>query len=99
MTYESLKSLINVCFKDLQSHLFLHFQVSKDIKTMIDVKEERHRGVVDPRDARKGGSKFYKYIGSLTVPPCTEGVTWIIHKKVLCTSSIPTIDLLELPEG
>lgn len=97
MTYASLKSLINVYFKDLQSDLFLPFQLSKDIKTMIDVKEERHRGVVDPRDARKGGSKFYKYIGSLTVPPCTEGVTWIVHKKVLSTSSIPTIDLLGLP--
>ncbi|KAK9921016.1 hypothetical protein M0R45_029571 [Rubus argutus] len=68
-------------------------KLSKDINTMIDVKEERHRGVVDPRDARKGGSKFYKYIGSLTVPPCTEGVTWIVHKK-LTTVSREQVELL-----
>lgn len=65
----------------------LTFQVSQDIKSMIDVEAERHRGVVDPRDVKQGGAKFYKYKGSLTVPPCTEGVTWIIHKKVLTSSS------------
>ncbi|KAL6141909.1 hypothetical protein ACLB2K_060195 [Fragaria x ananassa] len=68
-------------------------EVSKDIKSMIDVKEERHRGVVDPRNVRKGGAKFYKYKGSLTVPPCTEGVTWIIHKK-LTTVSREQMELL-----
>ncbi|KAL6145756.1 hypothetical protein ACLB2K_056441 [Fragaria x ananassa] len=68
-------------------------EVSKDIKSMIDVKEERHRGLVDPRNVRKGGAKFYKYKGSLTVPPCTEGVTWIIHKK-LTTVSREQMELL-----
>ncbi|PRQ43642.1 putative carbonic anhydrase [Rosa chinensis] len=68
-------------------------EVSTDIHAMIDEEEERHRGVVDPRDVKKGGKKFYKYIGSLTVPPCTEGVTWIIHKK-LTTVSREQMELL-----
>ncbi|KAL6138511.1 hypothetical protein ACLB2K_063793 [Fragaria x ananassa] len=68
-------------------------QVSQDIKSMIDVEAERHRGVVDPRDVKQGGAKFYKYKGSLTVPPCTEGVTWIIHKK-LTTVSREQMELL-----
>ncbi|KAL6174706.1 hypothetical protein ACLB2K_051352 [Fragaria x ananassa] len=68
-------------------------EVSKEIKSMIDVKEERHIGVVDPRNVRKGSANFYKYKGSLTVPPCTEGVTWIIDKE-LTTVSREQRDLL-----
>ncbi|KAL6145753.1 hypothetical protein ACLB2K_056438 [Fragaria x ananassa] len=79
-------------YKTGKPDMFLS-QVSQDIKSMIDVEAERHRGVVDPRDVKNGGAKFYKYKGSLTVPPCTEGVTWIIHKK-LTTVSRKQMELL-----
>ncbi|XP_004300792.1 PREDICTED: alpha carbonic anhydrase 7-like [Fragaria vesca subsp. vesca] len=68
-------------------------EVSKDIKSLINVKEERHIGVVDPRNVRKGSANFYKYKGSLTVPPCTEGVTWIVDKE-LTTVSREQVELL-----
>lgn len=31
-------------------------------------------------------SDFYSYGGSLTYPPCTEGVTWFINPKLIAIS-------------
>lgn len=39
--------------------------------------------VMDPREIKMYSKKYYRYMGSLTVPPCTEGVIWTIHRKVI----------------
>ncbi|KAL6647473.1 hypothetical protein ACP70R_014910 [Stipagrostis hirtigluma subsp. patula] len=50
-------------------------------------------GVVDPRRARGRASVYYRYMGSLTTPPCTEGVIWTIVKRVRTVSKYQ-MDLL-----
>ncbi|KAK8532101.1 hypothetical protein V6N12_053550 [Hibiscus sabdariffa] len=57
-----------------------------NITAMNDQIEMRPIGKMDPNLIEKGCNKHYKYIGSLTVPPCTEGVTWIIHKEIATVS-------------
>nr|GEY71447.1 alpha carbonic anhydrase 7-like [Tanacetum cinerariifolium] len=33
-----------------------------------------------------GSRKYYRYVGSLTTPPCTQNVTWTIVNKVRTVS-------------
>lgn len=43
---------------------------------------ETYPGMIDPNDIARDDESFYRYTGSLTTPPCTEGVTWTVQKKV-----------------
>ncbi|MED6182171.1 hypothetical protein PIB30_026162 [Stylosanthes scabra] len=50
-------------------------------------------GKVDASVIQFDHGRFYKYIGSLTTPPCTEGVIWIVIKKVENVSIRQIVDL------
>ncbi|KAL3715769.1 hypothetical protein ACJRO7_007505 [Eucalyptus globulus] len=49
-------------------------------------KEDTDLGVINPGIIKFGSRKYFRYIGSLTVPPCTEGVVWTIVRKVRTVS-------------
>ncbi|XP_059462822.1 alpha carbonic anhydrase 4-like [Corylus avellana] len=56
--------------------------------------EEKDLGTINPEDLNFNSKEYYRYDGSLTTPPCTEGVTWTIFKEVK-TASKEQVDALK----
>jgi carbonic anhydrase len=39
------------------------------------------RGTIDPLELLPSDRRYFTYMGSLTTPPCTEGIQWIVLKQ------------------
>ncbi|KAM7505397.1 hypothetical protein LguiB_004301 [Lonicera macranthoides] len=76
-------AVIGILFKFGRADPFLSKLIGH-LKTVGEKGEDL--GVVNPSEIKFGSRKYYRYIGSLTVPPCTEGVTWTVLKKIRTVS-------------
>ncbi|XP_022874799.1 alpha carbonic anhydrase 7-like [Olea europaea var. sylvestris] len=85
MVHESMDNrtaVIGIMYKIGRPDSFLSM-MKQDFKALVDTRNvERAVGIIDPKLIKLGSRKYYRYIGSLTVPPCTQDVSWTILRKV-----------------
>eukprot|EP00252_Welwitschia_mirabilis_P023575 TRINITY_DN669_c0_g1_i5.p1 TRINITY_DN669_c0_g1~~TRINITY_DN669_c0_g1_i5.p1 ORF type:complete len:295 (-),score=10.52 TRINITY_DN669_c0_g1_i5:154-1038(-) len=82
-------AVIGILYKYGRTDSFI-LSLEKEIRALVDTQPEsenhttveRDIGLVNAMRVQFGSRKYYRYIGSLTTPPCSEGVTWTILHQV-----------------
>ncbi|XVF46303.1 hypothetical protein PTKIN_Ptkin03bG0017000 [Pterospermum kingtungense] len=75
-------AVIGIMYKIGRPDSFLA-SLADHLAAITDITEgQAEVGVIDPRDIKFGSRKYYRYLGSLTIPPCTENVVWTMLRKV-----------------
>lgn len=54
---------------------------------------------INPVDLFPAKRSYYRFTGSLTTPPCTEGVTWIVMKDAITASPAQIATLRKVADG
>jgi len=74
--------------------IFQEGEENEHLQTLLDHlpkeigKQEVHKNAtLNPVMFMPGNTEFYKYSGSLTTPPCTEGAYWMVFKHTIEASA------------
>ncbi|MCF6253345.1 MAG: carbonic anhydrase family protein, partial [Thiomicrorhabdus sp.] len=59
----------------------------KNLPKKVGKQEIHRRASLNPARFLPGNTEFYKYSGSLTTPPCSEGVLWMVFKQPIDASA------------
>ncbi|KAL3618576.1 hypothetical protein CASFOL_037658 [Castilleja foliolosa] len=79
-------AVIGIMYKIGRPDSFLSM-MQRDLEVVARTHEvEKNVGMVNPGLVKFGSRKYYRYIGSLTVPPCTQNIIWTIVRKVRTVS-------------
>ncbi|XP_022851010.1 alpha carbonic anhydrase 7-like [Olea europaea var. sylvestris] len=85
LVHESMDNrtaVLGIMYKIGRPDSFLSM-MKQHLEAIVDTHNvERSVGVIDPKLLKLGSRKYYRYIGSLTVPPCTQDISWTIVRKV-----------------
>lgn len=66
----------NISLMEMWDHMPMHAGPAKEIK----------RVAINAADLVPAGTQFYRYMGSLTTPPCSEGVNWFVANEPINVS-------------
>ncbi|XP_051120764.1 alpha carbonic anhydrase 7-like [Andrographis paniculata] len=81
-TNDNRTAVIGIMYKIGRPDSFLSM-MKHNLKAIADTRDvEKTIGIIDPRLIKFGSRKYYRYIGSLTTPPCTQDIIWTIVKKI-----------------
>ncbi|KAH6791606.1 alpha carbonic anhydrase 7 [Perilla frutescens var. hirtella] len=71
-------AVIGILYKIGQPDPFLSM-IQRDLEDIEETRDiEKELGIINPETIKPGGTKYYRYTGSLTTPPCTENIIWTI---------------------
>lgn len=92
-------AVIGVLYEIGQEDPFLS-QLMTNLTYMVETSENQTSpGVIDPSENICNDDSFYRYMGSLTTPPCNESIIWTVQNKIRSVSQQQVDLLLEAVHG